>query len=114
MEAQTKERIIDWNHVYLLGWYDRSVRPYYTTWSGDLPRIQVVVTGPEVEKWGPPIWKAPANVKPNSYGFPSYPYDQYQLHEVKEGEDWEAKARELGGVRAFGWYIEQGFERKWE
>jgi len=113
MEAQTKERVIDWSHIYLLAWYGTDGRPYFTTWKGDLPHIRVIVTGPEVEKWGPPIWKAPANCKPNAYGLPSYPFEQFQLHEVKEGEDWEAKARKLGGVRAFGWYIEQGFERKW-
>ena len=47
MEAQTKERIIDWNHVYLLAWYGPDGRPYLTTWSGDLPYITVVVTGPD-------------------------------------------------------------------
>lgn len=113
MEAETKERTIDWNHVYLLAWYGPDGTPYLTTWAGDLPYITVVVTGPEVQKWGPPIWDAPANCKPNPHGFPSYSYDQYQLHEVKLGEDPDQKAQELGGVKALGWYIEKGFERKW-
>lgn len=113
MESQTKQRIIDWSHVYLLAWYGSDGTPYLTTWSGDLPYITVVVTGPEVQKWGPPIWDAPANCKPNPYGFPSYSYDQYRLHEVKPDEDADKKAKELGGVRALGWYIEKGFERRW-
>lgn len=117
METKAKECIIDWDHVYLLGWYGPDGRPYLTTWiDSEETRnnyICVVVTGPEVTKWGPPIWNAPANCKPNAYGFPSHHYTEYQLHEVKLGEDADEKAKELGGVKAFGWYIEQGFERRW-
>lgn len=117
MEARAKDRVIDWNHVYLLAWYGRYGEPYLTTWDDQGMKdkyITVVVTGPEVQKWGPPIWNAPANCKPNKWGFPSYPYTEYQLHEVKPDEDPEKKARELNGVRATGWYIDEGFERKWD
>ncbi|MBA7593193.1 hypothetical protein ES703_00110 [subsurface metagenome] len=113
MEMQTKERIIDWNHIYLLAWYGPDGRPYLTTWSGDLPYITVVVTGPDVQKWGPPLWDAPANCKPNPYWFPSHHFSEYQLHEVKPDEDPTEKARQLGGVKAMGWYFEKPFERKW-
>lgn len=117
METQTKDRIIDWNHVYLLGWYGPDGRPYLTTWTDTEETrenyIKVVVIGPDVQQWGVPMWSAPANCKPNSYGFPSHHYTEYQLHEVKHGEDADQKAREMGGVKAIGWYIEQGFERRW-
>ncbi|GAH50840.1 unnamed protein product [marine sediment metagenome] len=114
METETKERIIDWNHVYLLGWYGKDGR-YLSTYDGTVMDnyITVVVTGPDVQQWGVPIWFSPANCKPNSYGFPSHHYTEYQLHEVKAGEDADEKAKELGGVEAIGWYIEQGFERRW-
>ena len=117
MEAQTKERIIDWNHVYLLAWYGSDGKPYLTTWwDSEYTRqnyITVVVTGPDVREWGPPIWNAPANCKPNPYGFPSHHFSEYQLHEVKPDEDPAEKARQLGGVKAIGWYFEEPFERKW-
>lgn len=113
METKTQERIIDWNHVYLLGWYGPDGHPYFTTWSGRNLDVTVIVTGPDVQQWGPPIWDAPANCKPNRYGFPSHHYSEFQLHEVKLGEDANQRAKELGGVKAFGWYFEKAFERKW-
>jgi len=132
METETKQRIIDWNHVYLLGWYDPDGRPHLTTWEdSDETRknlVTVVVTGPDVAQWGVPIWSSPANCKPNPYGYPSHHYTEYQLHEVKPDEvtveficgkmtrrpkTAQEKAKELGGVVALGWYIEQGFERRW-
>ena len=117
MEAQTKKRIIDWDHVYLLAWYGSDGKPYLTTWrDSEYTRqnyITVVVTGPDVREWGPPIWNAPANCKPNPYGFPSHHFSEYQLHEVKPDEDPTEKARQLGGVKAIGWYFEVPFERKW-
>jgi len=115
--VSAKERIIDWNQVYLLAWYGPDGKPYLTTWRDSeytkTRYINVVVIGPDVQKWGPPIWDAPANCKPNKYGFPSHNYTEFQLHEVKEGEDAQKKARELGGVRAIGWCFEVPFERKW-
>lgn len=113
METEVKKRIIDWNHVYLLGWFGRDRRAYLTTWVGKRPDITVIVTGPDILEWGPPIWDAPANCKPNASGIPHHPYTDYQLHEVKEGEDSDAKAIELGGVKAIGWYFPDSFERKW-
>jgi len=110
---QPVKRIIDWNHIYLLGWSGADRKLHLTTWSGKHPDIHVVVTGPGLESCGPPIWAAPANCKPNSLGIPIYAVDQFGLHEVAEGEDPFLKAEELGGVHAFGWYFEEGFERKW-
>lgn len=114
---QTKERTIDWNHIFLLGWYG-PVIVYLTTWEDTEETrnnyIRVIVTGPDVQQWGPPIWKAPANCRPNDYGCPSHPYMEYELHEIKEEEDAKQKARELGGVLAIGWYIKKGFERSWD
>lgn len=111
------KRVLDWEHVYLLGWYGPEGRPYLTTWidTEETRRnyVIVVVTGPSVQKWGPPIWDAPANCKPNPHGFPSVSYTEFQIHEVKPGGDAQKKAKELGGVKAIGWYIERGFERKW-
>lgn len=108
---------LDWNHVYLLAWYDDNDNPYLTTWMDTDETIEnyihVVVVGPEVHKWGPPIWGAPATAKPNNFGIPSFPVEEFTLYGVKPEEDWKQKARELGGVRALGWYFEKGFERKW-
>jgi len=133
MELKTEGKIIDWNHVYLLGWYGRDGQPYLTTWSDSEETrdnyITIVVTGPEVQTWGPPLWNAPANCKPNRYGFPSHHYNEYQLHELKPDEMTEEviggkiirqpktaqeKAIELGGVKALGWYIKRGFVRQWD
>jgi len=113
-----KEKLLDWNHVFLLAWYGTDGRLYPTTWMETEETrdnyITVVVTGPEVQKWGCPLWDAPSNNKPNPYGFPSHPYTEYQLHEVKPGEDAQEKAQELGGIKAIGWYFKKEFERKWQ
>ena len=117
MRSEDKETMLDWNHVYLLAWWGPDGKSYLTSWSDtEYTRenyVNVVVTGPDIQQSGPPIWDAPANVKPNNYGVPSHPYTEYQLHKVGHAEDWEAKARKLGGVRAKGWYIEKGIDRKW-
>ena len=108
---------LDWNHIYLLAWYRPDGHAMLTTWRDSeesrLNYIQCVVTGPDVMVWGPPIWAAPKTAKPNDYGVPSHPVEKFTLHPVLPGEDWEKKAAELGGVRAYGWYFEKGFERKW-
>jgi len=109
---------LDWTHIYLLGWYDDNGKPHLTTWEDNERTresyVHVVVTGPGVREWGPPMWNAPATVKPNNLGIPSIPIDKFNLHPVKPNEDWERKAQQLGGIRAFGWYIAEGFERRWE
>ncbi len=93
---------LDWDHVYLLGWHDKDGHSYLTTWSGDRPWVEVVVTG--AGPFGPPIWK-------------SYVPNGVTLHEMSEpsGHRFRSKedrARLLHGIYAFGWYIEEGIERE--
>jgi hypothetical protein len=88
---------LDWNHLYLLGWYDRDGRSNLTTWHGDYPMLTVVVTG--VNGLTLPLWDAP--VPPNA---------RFEVTADLEGA--LAKARSEGGYAAIGWYIEEGFERK--
>lgn len=115
---EVAQRIIDWDHVYLLAWYGPDGHPYLTTWrDSEYTKnnyITVVVTGPDVQEWGPPIWGSPANCRPNPYGFPVHHYTEYQLHEIEPDEDANEKARELRGVRALGWYFEVPFRRYWK
>lgn len=59
-EHQTTEKL-DWDHVYLLGWYDSKGKPYLSTWSGDLKKVEVVVVGFN-HALGPPLWSTPALV----------------------------------------------------
>ena len=99
------KKIIDWNHIYLLGWYDYDNISYLTTWSGELPYIYVIITGP-VLPYGPPIWNTIKNWRDGNH------YTDFQIYEV-EPKDWNnKKAEQMHGIRAFGWYIEKGFERK--
>jgi hypothetical protein len=111
---ETVPEHFDWEHVYLLGWYGPSGHPYLTTWEGDKPPIRVVVTGPEgITQFGPPLWGYLTNVKvPNPLQIEPIHVDDCQLHFVQPGEDRLAKARELAGVGAIGWYIEEGFQRR--
>lgn len=98
---------VDWNHIYLLGWYSSNDNTHLTTWEGGLPLIRIVVTGP-CEPSGPPMWDFLEAYREGPT------VDHFQLHEVKDDEtsyDWLSKAKRLNGIRAFGWYIEKGFER---
>ena len=105
---------LDWNHFYILGWYDSNRKPYLTTWDGKAPIITAVITGPKVQTHGPPIWDSPEVWK--GYGLA---YEKYTIHELpcEVGaeiiEDPYHAAELLGGVVAFGWYIQKGFTRKW-
>ena len=106
--------LVDWEHVYLLGWTDREGHQYLTTWRDDPDslHIQVVVTGPLLP-CGPPMWDAPAPLK-DAYWRPSLlPCQEFTLHLVGPGEEARDKARYLGGVSAIGWYIRDGFQRGW-
>lgn len=94
-------RQIDWNHVYILGWWDETGRHYLTSWDGDCPYVNVVVVGATGGKV--PVWAFPVK-------------SGLELVEVPEDkvtrEDQLAYARERGGYLALAWYIEEGFERK--
>lgn len=85
---------IDWEHFYVLGWYDSDGRAYLSTWNGDLPIFEAVVTGGD-----PPLWKAP--VPPRR-----------KIHAVPLEVSATEYATSIGGVRVIGWYIEKGFERQ--
>ncbi len=88
---------LDWNHVYLLGWYDHSGRSHLSTWHGDFPVVTVVVFG--VNPLNIPLWDA--LVPPNA---------RFELASSLDAA--QGKARSQGGYAAFGWYIEKGFERR--
>lgn len=104
----------DWEHVYLLGWYNAQETPYLTTWAGALPYVHVAVTGPAgLRELGPPLWKARHNVKPgNRLGLQPISVEQCQLHFAASAAEARALARQLDGVRALGWYFAQGFTRE--
>ncbi len=94
---------VDWDHVYLLAWYDRDRQGYLTTWDGDLPYIHVVITGlsdGHAHRHGMPLWKAP--VPPGA-----------ELVQVPEGRDPHEYAAELGGFYAMGWHMPTKIEREW-
>lgn len=89
---------LDFNHVYILAWYDWNGRGYLTTWDGDLPYVTAVITG--VTGLTMPFWDAP--VPPSA-----------ELHAIPEGRDADEYAREIGGYRVLAWYIADGsIERK--
>jgi hypothetical protein len=93
----TEEMKFDWDHIYLLSWYDQNGKAYLTTWEGDLPIIAVVVTGAR-KPYGPPLWRAPVPAG-------------CELHEIPTGKGNQEYAKELGGVVAIGWYIKDGLTR---
>jgi len=93
---EDKEMKFDWDHIYLLGWYDQNGKAFLTTWEGDLPQVSVVVTG--VSPYGPPLWRTPVPAG-------------CTLHAIPLGKSNQEYAKELGGVVAFGWYIEDGMTR---
>jgi len=93
---------IDWEHVYLLAWWDEKGKSYLTTWDWNRPYVHVVVTG--LDGWHMPLWKHP--------DVPS----GAQLHlvpdEVSNFQHRLEYAALRGGYLALGWYIEEGFERE--
>jgi len=92
---------IDWDHVYLLGWVTSEGISSLTTWrdDGTLPRINVMVSGNF--KYGPPMWNGPLYSS------------NCNIELIPEGISDPIKyAKERGGLYAFGWYIEEGFNRK--
>jgi hypothetical protein len=91
------EKKIDWDHVYLLGWYGRDGKSYLSSWydDGSLESISVVVLGTEA----PPMWGSPA---PEGAKLVPIPADVKDKH---------AYAASLGGLYAFGWYLPEGKKR---
>jgi hypothetical protein len=93
-----KPEEIDWDHVYLLGWYDHEGTPYLSTWAGDRPRVDVVVFGTGGGLLMP-LWDGAV---PKGVAFEPVP----------EGEEPLAYAKSRGGYYAFGWYFAEGIKRK--
>ena len=91
------ESNLDWDHLWLLGWYDHNGQGYLTTWEGSMPYVHVVITG--VKGINFPLWRAPV---------PQYA----DIHEIPEGKDPKEYAKEIGGYYAFGWLLEDLIERK--
>lgn len=91
---------LNWDHTYLLGWYDRTGRSFLTSWDGDLPLVGVVVVGGR--PLGPPLWNAPVPAGCVAYPVPTTLVDL---------EARIAYATTLGGVYAFGWRLDRVIER---
>lgn len=89
---------VDWDHVYLLGWYGEDGRACLTTWDGDLPMIDVVVLG--IRAYRVPAWDAEVPRGATVVGIPDG---------VESPTD---HARELGGIHAFGWHVAEPIKRK--
>jgi len=95
------EMTIDWDHVYLLGWYGyqpgagaEGRRSFSTAYAGESPIIRVVVTG----MTPPPMWNARVP-------------EGAEVRALPPETDLEGALRiadEMGGVVAFGWYFEEG------
>lgn len=92
---EMNKMIIDWDHVYLVGYYDKSGNPILTTWISTKPRIDVVVTGCDEV----PLWRAPIPTG-------------CKIHEIPAGRDPGEYAKSIGGLYAFGWYEKDEITRK--
>lgn len=97
MKEINKEVPCSWEHVYLLGWYDRSGRPYLTSWGGDMPVYDYVVVGCSPMRM--PMWDAqvPENAK---------------VYSIPVGKTAQDYAKEMGGYHAIGWRSENPIKRK--
>ncbi len=95
------EEALNWDHTYLLGWYDREEKSYLSSWDGDNPRVDCVVVGYN-HGYGPPIWHAPVPPRCVAFKMPA---------DLVTTKDKVAYATRLGGVYAFGWYITQPIQR---
>lgn len=87
--------ILDWDHIYLLGWYDSKGRGYLSSWAGSNPPIDVVVRG--MGAYGPPLWNAPVPTGCFAHPIPT--------EHTKDHMSRIAYATSIGGVYAFGWEI---------
>lgn len=93
----------DWNHVYLLGWYDSKGTSYLSTWIGAIDnRVEVVVVGFD-SAHGPPLWNAPV---PNDCVLLAIPISTHSFDERI------AYATSVGGVYAFGCLSKNKIDRQ--
>lgn len=81
---------VTWENMYLLGHYDKYTgRAYLTTWDGDAPLVDVVVTG--CNNINIPMWGNPAP-------------EGAEIVAIPEGKDPKEFAKEINGIHAFGWH----------
>lgn len=106
MRKQTlpEDAKVDWDHVYLLGWYGPDGTPYRSSWSGDLQPIHVVVVG-YLSYDRVPLWKTAV---PKHLSLLRIPDDVLATPSPKLVE----YATKHGGVYAFGWYFPEGVCRE--
>ncbi len=86
---------IDWDHVYLLGWYDQAGRSYLTSWDGPSDYVHVVVKTAQ----SPPMWSAPVPPGAELAAMPEH---------LTTLTDRVQYATSIGGVYAFGWLMNLG------
>lgn len=93
-EVRSEMAQVDWDHLYILGWTRKDGSKALTSWNGDLPIVDAVMTGSD----DVPAWRAAAP-------------EGSELHPVPEGRVPAEVAAELGGIHVFGWLVEEGIER---
>ena len=91
---------LDWDHTYILGWYDHSNRAYLSSWDnrGNLEEIRVIVYG-NVNSFNFPLWDTTV---PNGVTVFKVPQNKNQFD----------LARETGGYYAIAWNIPDSIKRK--
>lgn len=87
---------VTWDHVYILGWYSENGRANLTSWDGDAPIIDVMITGLHGRRV--PVWSSEV---PRGA----------ELTRVPDGASPQEYARESGGLYAFGWHLAEPIER---
>lgn len=87
---------VDWDHLYILGWTRRDGSRALTSWDGDQPMVDAVMVGSDDADV--PVWRAAVP-------------EGAELHPIPKGRDPDEYAAELGGIRVFGWLVDEGIER---
>jgi len=89
---------IDWEHIYLLGWDSPDGKRNLTSWHGKHPWVDVVIVGATDFDMSKLVWNSPL-------------HGSFSMLEVPAGVNAQWYAKEKGGLRAFGWYMEDGVDR---
>ena len=91
---------IDWNHIYLLGWHSKDGKRNLTQFGISKNKwVDVVIADVDDSDMGRVMW---------DNGL----HKELQLLTIPTGFNYQWWAEENNGIHAFGWYIEEGFERK--
>ncbi len=88
--------ILDWDHVELVGWYDRQGKAYLIPLQRNGPDVSVIVTG--VREAQIPLLDIPVPTGA-------------RLHAVPEDRNPFQYAKELAGFYAVGFYVQEGLKR---